>query len=78
MEYNCHSIKYNKLSKVECICGQVISLGNKRRHCKTKKHWKNLIDLVKTKKQNFGVLLKNQCVGEKNKCDIRIITIKKV
>ena len=33
-------------SKVECSCGQVISLGYKRRHLKTKIHLQNLHDLA--------------------------------
>ena len=33
-------------SKVECTCGQIISLGYKRRHLKTKIHLLNLHDIA--------------------------------
>ena len=33
-------------SKVECTCGQMISLGYKRQHLRTKRHFQNFNDLA--------------------------------
>ena len=33
-------------SKIECSCGQIISLGYKRQHLRTKRHFQNFNDLV--------------------------------
>ena len=58
-------------SKVECSCGQVISLGYKRRHLKTKIHLQNLHDIAgcisyeqyKSFYEKSNHKFKNLCVG---------------
>jgi len=41
-EKNKEKIHNSSTSKIQCSCGQIISLGYKRQHLKTKRHFINL------------------------------------
>ena len=48
-EKNKQNIHDTSTSKIECTCGKIISLGYKRSHLKTKRHFIQLEELNKNK-----------------------------